>query len=65
MLIVYSQIEQDFQLMYPAIADNLYEKWGAMAQPLIEYGTQMFPLWRGVLGLAADTDVENLTKGNY
>ncbi|XP_033647087.1 uncharacterized protein LOC117306721, partial [Asterias rubens] len=55
-------IEQDFQLMYPKVADRLTDKWGGLSDSLIDYATQMFPLWKDVLGLDASTDVKKLTE---
>ena len=49
--------------MHPTIADNLYLKWGTIAEPLIQYGTQTFPLWKEALGLPADFDPLHLTEG--
>ena len=59
------RIEQDYQLLYPDVSDRLYAKWGTMADSLIDYATQMFPLWKDVLGLDASTEVNKLTQGTF
>jgi hypothetical protein len=51
--------------MYPKVADRLTDKWGGLSDSLIDYATQMFPLWKDVLGLDASTDVKKLTEGIF
>ncbi|XP_038047926.1 uncharacterized protein LOC119722022 [Patiria miniata] len=57
-----NMIEEDYRLAYPLSTDSLYNRWSAMVDPIIEYGTRMCPLWKETLELPQDMTLDKLTK---
>ncbi|PIK38855.1 hypothetical protein BSL78_24293 [Apostichopus japonicus] len=44
-ILMYIQIEQDFQVLQPESAEKLYEKWPAVCKVILSYTEKNFPGW--------------------
>ena len=58
------QIEQDFEILHPAAANNLYCKWSTVSEDLLRYCPKAYPSWQSLI-LEEDIELKDLTAGTY
>ncbi|XP_022110877.1 uncharacterized protein LOC110990285 isoform X2 [Acanthaster planci] len=54
-------IEQDFAILHPDAANNLYSKWPTLSEHLLTYCPKASPSWESLV-LEQDIELENLTS---
>ena len=62
-LVLHLQVEQDFQIIHPAVEGNMYAKWEDISKKIIAYCPASQPSWRSQLCLDVDLSPNDLSAG--